>query len=334
MTVRYHQRRGRAVPAYVCQSESVEQAAPVCQCIPGGGIDEVVGNLLLESVTPLSLEVALNVQQEVQARVEEVDRLRKQQVQRARYEAEQAQLRYMRVDPNNRLVADTLEADWNNKLRAQAQAQEDYEKHSRSDQHKLTEEQRARVLSLASDFPKLWQAETTTDKDRKRMARLLLEDVTLLRGQNLTVQVRFKGGANRTLSLPLPHNGWQARQAKPELLQEIDRLLDQFTMGQVAAELNQRGWHTSLQRPFSAQRINGLCRYRGLKSRQQRLQDRGLLNSHAIAQLIGTKPTLVDYWREQGLLKGVPLNDKHEYMYERPGPEIVKQIKQRLRLKT
>lgn len=334
MTVRYHQRRGRPVPAYVCQRESVEHATPVCQCIPGGGIDEAVGNLLLESVTPLSLEVALNVQQELQTRVEEVDRLRKQQVQRARYEAEQAQLRYMRVDPNNRLVADTLEADWNNKLRAQAQAQEDYEKHSRSDQHKLTEEQRARVLNLASDFPKLWKSPTTTDKDRKRMARLLLEDVTLLRGQNVTVQVRFKGGTHRTLNLPLPLNGWQVRQTKPELLQEIDRLLDQFTLGQVAVELNQRGWRTSLQRPFSAQRINGLCRYRGLKGRQQRLQDRGLLDSHAIAQLVGTKPTLVDYWREQGLLKGVPLNDKHEYMYERPGQEIVKQIKQRLRLKT
>jgi len=322
------------VPAYVCQREGIEHATPICQCIPGGGIDEAVGNLLLESVTPLSLEVTLNVQKELQTRVEEVDRLRKQQVQRARYEAEQAQLRYMRVDPNNRLVADTLEADWNNKLRAQTQAQEDYEKHCRSDQQKIGEEQRARVLSLASDFPKLWKSPTTTDKDRKRLARLLLEDVTLLRGQNLTVQVRFKGGVNRTLSLPLPLNGWQARQTKPELLQEIDRLLDQFTIGQVAAELNQRGRRSSLQLPFSARRLIGLCRYRGIKSRRQRLQERGLLNSHVIAEIIGTKPNLVDYWRQQGLLQGVPLNDKHEYLYERPAPEMVQQIKQRLRLKS
>lgn len=333
MTVRYHQRQGHPAPAYVCQREAVEHATPICQCIPGGGIDQAVGNLLLESVTPLSLEVALNVQQELQTRMEEVDRLRKQQVQRARYEAEQAQLRYMRVDPNNRLVADTLEADWNNKLRAQTQAQEEYEKHSRSDQRKLSEEQRARVLGLASDFPKLWKSPTTTDKDRKRMARLILEDVTLLRGEKLTVQVRFKGGANRSLSLPLPLNGWQARQTKPELLDEIDRLLDQLTIGQVAGELNQRGRRSSLQRPFSARRLLGLCRYRGIKSREQRLQERGLLGSHAIAEIIETKPTLVDYWRQQGLLQGVPLNDKHEYMYERPAPEIVKQIKQRMRLK-
>ena len=333
MTVRYHQRQGHPVPAYVCQREGIEHATPICQCIPGSGIDEAVGNLLLKSVTPLSLEVALTVQKELQTRIEEVDRLRKQQVQRARYEAEQAQLRYMRVDPNNRLVADTLEADWNNKLRAQTQAQEDYEKHCRSDQQKLTEEQRTRVLSLASDFPKLWKSPTTTDKDRKRMARLLLEDVTLLRGQNLTVQVRFKGGANRTLSLPLPLNGWQSRQTKPELLQEIDRLLDDFTVGQMAAELNRRGWRSSLQRPFTPRLLVGLCRYREIKSRQQRLQERGLLNAPAIAEIIGTRPTLVDYWRQRGLLKGVPLNDKHEYMYERPTPAVVKQIKQRTQLK-
>jgi len=102
MTVRYHERQGRLVPAYVCQREGIATGQPICQCIPGGGIDEAVGQLVLESVTPLSLEVALNVQQELQNRLDEGDRLRQQQVQRTRYETEQAQLRYMRVDPNNR----------------------------------------------------------------------------------------------------------------------------------------------------------------------------------------------------------------------------------------
>ena len=333
MTVRYHQRQGRLVPAYVCQREGVATGQPICQCIPGSGIDEAVGKSVLECVTPLSLEVALNVQQELQNRLEEVDRLRQQQVQRARYEADQAQLRYMRVDPNNRLVANTLEADWNGKLRALTQAQQEYEKHRQADQQKLTEAQRAQVLNLASDFPKLWQSPTTTDKDRKRMARLLLEEATLLRGKTLTVQVRFKGGANRCLNLPLPLNGWQARLTQPELLNEIDRLLDEFTETQLAATLNERGCCSSLKLPFSARRIRGLCRYHGFKSRQQRLRERGLLGSRGIAELIGSKPILVDYWRQQGLLKGVPLNDKGEYMYERPDPEAVKQIKMRTRLK-
>jgi hypothetical protein len=93
---------------------------------PGGGIDEAVAKLLFEAMTPMALEVALAVQHELDQRLEDVDRLRRQQVERARYEADLAQRRYMQVDPGNRLVADALEADWNEKLRLLAEAQEQY----------------------------------------------------------------------------------------------------------------------------------------------------------------------------------------------------------------
>jgi hypothetical protein len=231
-------------------------------------------------------------------------------------------------------VYDTLEADWNNKLRALTQAQEEYQKHCQTDQQKLTEEQRAQVLDLASNFPKLWQSPTTTDKDRKRMARLLLEDITLLRGHDLSVIVRFKGGATRCLNLPLPLNAWQLRLTPPELLNEIDHLLNELTEAQLAAKFNQHGCRSSGKRPFSTSLIRALSRYHGFKSRQQRLQERGLLGARAVAELIGSKPKQLGYWRQQGLLKGVPLNDKKEYMYERPNPELVKQIKMNNPFKT
>ena len=109
MTICYHHRGGRLTPDYVCQKNCVQRAEDTCQRIPGGGIDEAVGQLLVQSVTPLTLEIALNVQGEIQTRLAEADRLRQQQVQRAQYEADRARVRYMRVDPNNRMVADTLE---------------------------------------------------------------------------------------------------------------------------------------------------------------------------------------------------------------------------------
>ena len=87
----------------------------------------------------------------------EADRLRQQQVQQAQYEADRARVRYMRVDPNNRLVADTLEAQWNEKLRLLAQAKEDCVKQQRLDASQLTAEQRAKILALAADFPRLWK---------------------------------------------------------------------------------------------------------------------------------------------------------------------------------
>jgi DNA invertase Pin-like site-specific DNA recombinase len=124
MTVRYHARQAGLAPTYVCQREGMEHADRVCQNIPGTGIDAAIGPLLVEILTPLTLEVALTVEQELQHRLEEADRWRHQQVERARYEAELAQRRYLPVDPNNRFVADALEAAWNDKLRALTEAQE------------------------------------------------------------------------------------------------------------------------------------------------------------------------------------------------------------------
>ena len=122
----------------------------------------------------------------------------------------------MRVDPDNRLVADALEADWNQKLRALAEAQQEYDRQRKAEELRIDSEKRRQILSLASDFPRLWNDPNTPDRDRKRMARLILEDVTLIRGEQITVQVRFKGGATRTLQAsPLicagPTRTWSPR---------------------------------------------------------------------------------------------------------------------------
>ena len=111
MTVRYHTRGSHRYPDYVCQRQGIEHGESNCQMIPGAGIDQAVGGLLVEAITPLALEVALRVQQELQSRLGEADRLRQKQVERARYEADLAQRRYLRVDPDNRLVADSRPPD-------------------------------------------------------------------------------------------------------------------------------------------------------------------------------------------------------------------------------
>jgi len=333
MTLRYHRRGGRLTPDYVCAKAAVEQTRPVCQSIPGGGVDEAVGRLLVESVTPLALEVALKVQDELQAHLNEAEKLRQQHVQRAQYEADLARVRYMRVDPNNRLVAQTLETQWNDRLRLLTHAKEECEKQRQLDDQRLTAEQKTLIAALASDFPKLWNDPKTPDRDRKRMARLLLEDVTLRREKEVVVQVRFKGGATRVISLPAPLTVGQLRKTKPEILAEIDRLLDTMTDSQIAAELNQRGRCCSVNHhPFTARAVLVLRCNHKLTSRADRLRAKGLLNTREIAQILETKPNLVDYWREQKLLLGVRLNDKNEYMYERPNSDRVQTIKQRSKI--
>ena len=125
MTVRYHEIKGgkRLYPEYLCQKEHVEEGDDKrCQRLLGAGLDAAVAQLLLARLTPLSIETSLQIHEELHAQVQEAGRLRAQQVERARYAAELAQRRFLRVDPENRLVADVLEADWNARLRELARS--------------------------------------------------------------------------------------------------------------------------------------------------------------------------------------------------------------------
>jgi hypothetical protein len=332
MTVCYHHRHGRLTPDYICEKDCVEKSEPVCQRIPGAGIDEEVGRLLVQSVTPLALEVALNVQSEIQAKLADAHRLRQQQVERAQYEADRARVRYMRVDPNNRLVADTLESQWNEKLRVLAQVKEECEKQQRSDSTQLSEEQKAKILALASEFPKLWQDPKTSDRDRKRMARLLLEDVTLRREQQeIHVQVRFKGGATRELRPPFPKAAWALRKTKPEIVAEIDRLLGAQTDSDIACLLNERGWHSSSGSPFTFHIVGRLRRAYRLKSRRQRLREQGWLTVHEVADLLECSWTRINHWRKAGLLVSLRFGEKSDCLYQPPSATVLAEIRRRQR---
>jgi DNA invertase Pin-like site-specific DNA recombinase len=244
MTVRYHQPSGKLVPEYVCQGEGVQHARRICQSVSGAVTDEAVGQLVVDRVTPMALEVTLAVQKEVDDRFEQADALRRKHVERAQYEVDVARRRYMRVDPDNRLVADSLEAEWNARLRALAEAKEQYARQREADHAALDEQQRAHILRLSSDLPALWHDPATPDRERKRMLRLLIDDATLLKGKDITVHVRFRGGATHTLSLPRPRSAWQLRQIDPDLIAAIDRLIQDHTDDEIASILTERGVRT------------------------------------------------------------------------------------------
>lgn len=315
MTVRYHTRSAGLIPSYLCQRTGIEEGHSPCQVIPGESLDEAIGKLLLEMMTPMTLEVVLAVQEELQARWHEADRLRRQQVERARYEADLAQQRFMQVDPKNRLVADALEADWNNRLRALADADERYQQQGQADRLALDQKSKEQILALAADFPRLWRDPKTPDRERKRMVRLLIEDVTLTKTQALAAQVRFKGGSTQTLTLPLPLPAWIRWQTNPEVVALIDHLLDEHTDGQIALLLNKQGRRSGKDRPFTRLRVGQIRRGYQLKDRYQRLREAGMLTQHEIAQAIGIHPSTVHDWRGSGLLIAHAYNDKNEYLY-------------------
>ena len=321
MTVRYHRRRGTDWPTYLCQRDGIENARPICTAIPGGSLDQAIGQLLLATLTPLAVEAALTVTAELEHRAAEADTLRAAHVERARYHADLARRRYLAVDPANRLVADTLEADWNTALRALNDAQAAYDKAREQHAGTLTSAQKDRIAQLVTDLPAIWNDPATPMRERKRIARLLLTDVTVTRTTDtITAHARLRGGQTCTLTLPMPKTGPEARRTPPEVITAIDKLLDHHTSGDIAAILNDRGLHSGTGEPFHQRMLDQIIRAYRLRSRRSRLRAAGMLTLAETAAAHGVHPHTIKAWRRAGIVGAQRYNDKGEYLYDPPDP--------------
>jgi DNA invertase Pin-like site-specific DNA recombinase len=333
MTVAYHRRGDVEVPDYRCMRKAIDTGSPVCHTVSGATIDPAIGRLLLDTVTPLSLDVALSVQAELEARADEADALRRSHVERARHQAELARRRYMTVDPDNRLVADSLEADWNDALRRLNEAEAEYDKSSAAARTGLTDEHKARIRALASDFPRLWSDPNIPARERKRVARLLIEDVTIMKTNEIHLHVRFRGGKTTSLVVPIPLASYQTRQTKPETLAALDHLLDTHTDAQAADALNADGHRSGTGQAFTPKIVLHLRRSNGLPSHRERLRARGLLSIPELADRLGVHHSTIKAWHRAGLLHSHQANDKNERLYEPPtpgDPRLVKRMGSRL----
>jgi hypothetical protein len=284
--------------------------------VPGSVVDQAISNLLLELMQPMTLQVALAVQQEVEARVAETDALRRSHVVRAQYEAELARRRYMKVDPDNRLVADSLEAEWNNKLRTLAEAQEQYEQQTQKQRLRIDSQTREQLLSLATDFPRIWNDPSVEPRERKRILRLLIEDVTLINGETIQVHVRLRGGATRSLTLAKPLPIAQIRKTKPEVVAEIDGLLDHHCDREVAEILNKNGRRTWQNEPFNLKKIAHIRQAFNLKCRYSRLRAKGLLTAKEMSVRHGVTTTTINLWAREGRLQKHRYDNARRCLYE------------------
>jgi hypothetical protein len=155
-------------------------------------------------------------------------------------------------------------------------------------------------------------------REKKRLVAMMIEDVTLTRGTEITMHVRFKGGLTRTLGVPIALNAWKKYMTAPAVLAEIDRLLDDHTDAEVARILNERGLASGRRMKFTGQIIGALRKGNRLKSRYERLRERGMLDVTEMAALLGTSMRTVYIWHRQGRLKPHRYNDSGAYLYEVP----------------
>jgi hypothetical protein len=315
MTVRYYVRKGQPLPIYLCQRRSIESAKLPCQAIMGGDLDEVVGRLVLEAVSPASLEIALEVFEELRARRAEIHRLHRVQVQRAREEAELAQRQFMLVRPENRLVADSLERRWNGKLAELSKAEDEYARAEKAEDHELSQAARERIYSLVSDLPRVWNDPCTPARERKRILRLLIEDVTLIRDREIHLHIRWKGGATTSLERPLPLSAPDLNRTSATVVELIRSLASEQTDRQIADTLNARRLRTGTGQQFTGLRVWRIRQAYAILSLAQHKREAGWNTTAEISAQFHIAPSTLKRYAHEGILNAQRVNDKGEILF-------------------
>lgn len=327
LRVRYREARGKLESWYVCDRSADARGEANCQSLAGTPIDDAVGRLVVATMTPAAVDLALEIRKEIEARYSEADHLRSCAVERARNDADLAQRRFMMVDPGNRLVADTLEADWNEKLRVLQQVRDDQERARRKDEVVIDAALRDRLAAMTTDFQRLWSDSSTPNRERKRMLAYVIEDATLVKvpaDGTTTIHVRFRGGRTETLSTENPKASWQIVKTTTEVVNLVDQLLDEHIYAEIAEILNGRGLRPGgAARPgrqnarFTAKRVQYLAHAYHLRPRRDRLLARGLLTKKKLAQRLKIHEHTLTRWVEHGIIKAHAYNG-HAWLYEEP----------------
>jgi DNA invertase Pin-like site-specific DNA recombinase len=324
MTTRYSRNVAATVPYYQCLEASVRRGAKPCQSVQGCSLDAAITAQLLDKVAPSALALALQVQDEIAARIEQGEAMRRNQLERARYHADLARRRFLKVDPDNRLVADALEADWNECLRGLTALQQSHDQQRQADAKALDSGARERIMAIAADFPRVWHDPRTDPVERKRMLALLIEDITIVAdSKEITAGIRWRGGRTHSIrvarSLPIA----QVRKTRPQVVIALDQLLDSCTDSQAAERLNEMGYRNWRQEPFTYLKVRRVRREYRLKSRYERLRARGLLTGEEVAQRLGICKATVSEWANRGMLQREIYGGPSHCLYVMPEPDTL-----------
>jgi Recombinase zinc beta ribbon domain/Resolvase, N terminal domain/Recombinase len=260
MTVQYSTTRGgRSYPRYLCNHAAAARGEPLCAAISGPRLDRAITELALAALAPAALEVSLKVSEEMERERAKGDALWQQRLQRAKYEAERAERQYHAVEPENRLVARTLERAWEEKLLAERTLREQYERRQPHERRCLTEQERETIRALASDLPTLWNAPTTTAVDRKAVLHILVERVlvTVQAGtEAVDLVVRWAGGHETSTRIRRPVGKLSQLANHGQLLEQIRSWrVAGHKAGEIAKMLNDTGWVTPTQRNVFTDRL-------------------------------------------------------------------------------
>lgn len=312
MHVRYAGVRGD-LPVYVCRYAEIEYGGPRCQELRGRDLDAEVERLVLEALAPDRIAIALAALEELEQEYESLRRQWQLRLERIRYEAERAQRQYGTVEPENRLVARTLERRWEEKLREVEKVEQEYETWLRQNRLALTDEDRRGILALGEDLPRVWHAPTTTAADRKQILRLLIKEVIVDRSKargKAWFQINWQTGAiseHWFIRPVLSYDEYVDLEALEQRVREL--LAEQKKDGEIAEILNAEGFRTARREMFKSTTVYNLRRRWGLATSRttgcypDRWED-GTYSVPGAAAVLGVSRNTILNWQRAGRIEG------------------------------
>jgi DNA invertase Pin-like site-specific DNA recombinase len=337
MTIRYMD--DGKIPLYECNQLHKQHGEKTCQSLRGDRIDEAVARAFLEAMQPAQLEVSMAAIDQISQQSRRADRQWELMVERARYEAELARRRFQAVDPENRLVARTLERDWEAMLAEVERLERESAARPTLSTRLVDPAERARILALAQDLPALWQAPTTTQVERKQLLGFLIKDVCLTRTETtIELAIRWRTEACTVLNIARPKRSCDARRTDPTVLARLRALAAIASDGQIAQILDQEGFRSGTGRPFTTNIVKqlrysysiasgcpdqpGLCAngYRG----------DGRCSASVAAGLLNVTVSTIADWCQSGLLDGIQPTS-HGPWWIQLTPEIIARLRKPVR---
>ena len=303
----YYQGR-HSTPGYYCAASNIANGRGLhCLRVGGVRIDEAVSQAFLDAITPAGIDAALIAEKNIEADHEGAYTQWRLKVERIRFESERAERRYRSVEPENRLVARSLEAEWEKKLGELALAETELTRRRGQRPGPLTDGERIRIIALGSDLKRVWEAATTTDRDRKELLHSLLEEVNIAVVESSAhVTLRWKGGAVLDLDVGLKNRFIPPIRTDEETIDLVRRLAVHYPDAIIAGILNRQGRQTALGDRFTQGKVGNLRRYWKIPRFEpnMRPEEGELVTVTKAAQILGIATSTLHRWLADGFVAG------------------------------
>jgi DNA invertase Pin-like site-specific DNA recombinase len=305
----YYNGRNSA-PGYYCAGSTVSNGrGEWCLRVSGRQIHDAVAEAFLAALAPAGLEAAVKAAEQLESDHDSVRAQFRREVERAEYEAQRAERRYRAVDPENRLVARGLEAEWENSLRQLEAARAELTRREQQRPRTLRAEERAAIRSLGGDLKSVWSAPTTNDRDRKELLRALLEEIIIALQRHESrahLTMRWRGGAITEFDIPVPRFQPMGPRTDEDTISLLRRLAALYPDEVIAGILNRQGRKTATGERFTANQVGSLRRYRKIPRFQPPTEPpKGeLATIRKAAQILGLNTSTIHRWLADGFIAG------------------------------